>query len=484
MQIRPKEANHHLKPGSVLQSNRLMQILLVSTVAIVFGIVFFIVIGWGWNAPEKALIIALAILSFCMWLVHTQRERFAAGLFLLTMTLVACALVYTADGLHDEAISIFPGLLLFSCMFGSRNQFRILFATLICFIIFIFVGHHFGWHTIPDRVDTTLSSMVNVLVILMATGFFSYVLANDLRKALEELNNSKSELQKLNGQLELRVKQRTELYEESNRELQESIAKLENAQGELMHLEKLASLGSMVAGISHELNTPISNALLASTSMKQLFEDMILSSRAGNLKKSTFDSFLETTNEMSDLVSRATKRAADLIVSFKQVAIDHTSEQRRVFDLREVIEDNIAALQPSIRKRHIKIENAIPPGVRVDSFPGPLGQIITNLLQNSMLHGFPNNEHGTITLAVNETEQQLFVEVTDNGVGMTPQIIAHIFDPFFTTKFGKGGSGLGLSISHRLATSVLGGSITVSSVFGSGASFRVSIPKIAPFPLH
>ena len=148
-----------------------------------------------------------------------------------------------------------------------------------------------------------------------------------------------------------------------------------------------------------------------------------------------------------------------------------------------MIDDNIKALVPNFKKKQIKMVNSVVSGIKCNSFPGPLGQILTNLIQNAVLHGFDEKLTGTITIEADNQPKQVIVTIHDDGAGMPQHVITHVFDPFFTTKLGKGGSGLGLSISHRIATSVLGGDLKVESALGNGATFTIVLPKDAPFPI-
>jgi signal transduction histidine kinase len=172
-----------------------------------------------------------------------------------------------------------------------------------------------------------------------------------------------------------------------------------------------------------------------------------------------------------------------MVVSFKQVAVDQTSEQRRNFDLRAVIEDNLSAMLPLFKKGQVKVSNLVPDGIQCNSFPGPLGQILTNIVQNAILHGFGETGSGTLTIQARDQRYDVIVSIRDDGVGMPSNVLAHIFDPFFTTRLGRGGSGLGLSISHRIATSVLGGNLAAQSTPDQGSTFFITIPKTAPFPI-
>jgi signal transduction histidine kinase len=482
-QIKKISRQFESTPGLVMQSHRLMQILWVSTSAVLLSLVFMIISDGHWSMVMQMMVTALCVFMLCLWLTYKQKAHLAATLFTLTLTVLACFLIYNSDGLHDECVLIFPAILLLASVFGTRSQFYILLIFLISFLAFVLAGHIQGWHKVPDHVETNLNSFINIAVIIIANGFFAFVLASDLRKALIELNLSKKDLLELNDQLEIRVNQRTEQFESANTALQESMDKLEQAMNELVYAEKLASLGSMVAGISHELNTPIGNTLLAATSMEKLFEDVSEKIQAGNFKRTSFDDFIKEGLEMSSLISRSTKRAADMVTSFKQVAIDQTSEQRRTFDLRDVIEDNAKSLLTNFKKKQIKVINTVPVGIECNSFPGPLGQILSNIIQNAIIHGFDEKGSGTLTIQAENQMKQVILSIQDDGVGMPLSVIAHVFDPFFTTKLGRGGSGLGLSISHRIATSVLGGDLRVESTLGEGATFILALPKVAPFPI-
>jgi len=470
-------------PGFVIQSHRLAQIVWVSACSAFVSMVFFVLKGWNWSLADCSVLLTFCVFLVCLWLIRRQRAYQATTLFIVTLTVMACSLVYQAQGLHDEALLIFPGILLLTSMFGTRTQFYLVLAGLIGFLCFIVLAHQLGWHQIPDKVETNVGELANVAVILIGSGFFAFVLASDLRAALTELNGSKRELLELNEQLEHRVRQRTEQVESANLALHESMEKLERAMNELVHAEKLASLGSMVAGISHELNTPIGNTLLAATSMERMFDKVAVQISSGSIRRSALEEFIQEGQEMSSLITRSTKRAADMVVSFKQVAVDQTSEQRRNFDLRAVIEDNLSAMLPLFKKGQVKVSNLVPDGIQCNSFPGPLGQILTNIVQNAILHGFGDTGSGTLTIQARDQRYDVIVSIRDDGVGMPSNVLAHIFDPFFTTRLGRGGSGLGLSISHRIATSVLGGNLAAQSTPDQGSTFFITIPKTAPFPI-
>ena len=262
--------------------------------------------------------------------------------------------------------------------------------------------------------------------------------------------------------------------------LSQALDHLKRTQDDLIQAEKMASLGSMVAGVSHELNTPIGIAVTVSSSLVEQAKALDAAYRAGTLKRSEMDSGLRQVAEMSALIERSVTRAATLVASFKQVAMDQTSERRREFELREVVDDVICSLLPGLDHQTWRIENGVPPGIRCDSFPGALGQIVSNLIQNAAIHAFVGRADGIISVTAMVKGEHLELAICDNGVGMDAVMLAHVFDPFFTTRLGKGGSGLGLAICYRLASSVLSGELRASSEPGKGSSFVLTMPACAP----
>ncbi len=277
--------------------------------------------------------------------------------------------------------------------------------------------------------------------------------------------------------LEERVAQRTA-------ELSQTVRDLTATQEELVQAEKLASLGAMVAGISHELNTPIGNTLTVASTLHGQVLELKAAVERGDLKRSTLTQFLDRLEDMSDLISRSALRSGELIKSFKQVAIDRTSERRRTFDLHDLVNDIVTSMMPGMHKTNIQVARSIPADVPCDSFPGPVGQILTNLIQNAVLHAFAGRAGGNIAISATVEgtgrQAQVVLTVNDDGVGMTDPVRHRVFDPFFTTRLGQGGSGLGLSISYRLATATLGGSLTVDSTPGQGSCFTLTFPLDAP----
>lgn len=271
----------------------------------------------------------------------------------------------------------------------------------------------------------------------------------------------------LNVDLEARVEART--------------ADLQRAQDDLIRAEKLAALGSLVAGIAHELNTPIGNSVTVASTLHEKTAEFAELIADGTLKRSSLNNYLGAAQTASDLLLRSLNQARNLVASFKQVAVDQTSDQRRPFDLREVVGEVLTTLSPTIRKTPFSVVIDIPEGIVMDSYPGPLGQIINNFVTNALLHAFEGRLAGIVTLHAELAEEgNLTLTVRDDGNGIPEEHLRRIFDPFFTTKLGKGGSGLGLNIVYNIVTRVLGGRISVSSRLGAGTTFVLTMPVSAP----
>lgn len=278
------------------------------------------------------------------------------------------------------------------------------------------------------------------------------------------------------------LNERSEALQSALTELSSVFEELKHAQTELIQSEKLAALGAMVAGVAHELNTPIGNCITAASYLAEEGKKITEALASERLKKSDLDHYLVATTEGVLSIHRTLSRAAELVRSFKQVAIDRTSSKRRSFELGEIVSEVVAILGPSLRRTTHSISVDIPEPVEMDSYPGPLGQVLTNLIDNSIVHGLDGLQNGHIFLSttVDRSAQTATIQVKDDGAGIPENILPKIFDPFFTTKLGVGGSGLGLSIAYNIVTGALGGTIVVDSKRGKGTVFSVTIPVRAP----
>lgn len=303
---------------------------------------------------------------------------------------------------------------------------------------------------------------------------------SELEQSEERLLQTLQTLQRLNVDLESRVERRTGDLARANHELLEAIESLKLAQGELVRSEKLAALGSLVGGIAHELNTPIGNGVMAVSTLHDQVRDFRCEMASG-LRRSTLEAFVDRVERGSEIAVRNLQRANELITSFKQVAVDQTSVQRRPFILSEVVDEILLTLQPTLKRTPYRVRSVISAGLAMDSYPGPLGQVLTNLLTNALVHGFEGRREGLIEIRAEPCgEEQVCLSVSDDGAGIPPDMLDRVFDPFVTSKLGRGGTGLGLHIVWNTVTVVLGGSISVDSTPDQDTCFRIILPVVAP----
>jgi signal transduction histidine kinase len=279
---------------------------------------------------------------------------------------------------------------------------------------------------------------------------------------------------------ELTLERRTCDLEASNVQLREALERLRKTQDKLVQSEKLAALGAIVAAVAHELNTPIGNCMTVVTTLEDKLKEFEQIFASGGIKRSQLEEYMTVSRTATQLMMRSLGRTADLVESFKQVAVDHTSSKRRNFDLRENVDSLVALINASLRKTNYNITLAISDGILMDSYPGPIDQIVSNLINNSVRHGFKGRDHGRIELRAEQEGEMVQLAYSDDGIGMSEDVLQHVFDPFFTTQFGKGGSGLGMNICYNLVTGLLGGTIEAHNRSQGGCLFIITLPLIAP----
>lgn len=295
------------------------------------------------------------------------------------------------------------------------------------------------------------------------------------RKLAEE------ELAQYRTRLEHLVAERTQELASKNQALESALQQLHLAQDQLIQESKLSSLGALVAGIAHELNTPIGNARTTSTTLLDLSKDFgHRLNNSGGIRKSELNDFVSHIFDGAELLERNMVRASDLIQSFKQVAVDRTSSQRRRFSLQKVADEVIITLQPTLKLTPYSVRTEIESEIEIDGYPGPLGQVLVNLIENALKHGLEGRQRGSILISGHLTGDAVELVVTDDGCGIPPENLSRIFDPFFTTRLGQGGSGLGLNIVFNIISGLLGGTITVDSKLGQGSRFKITMPLQAP----
>ena len=267
--------------------------------------------------------------------------------------------------------------------------------------------------------------------------------------------------------------------ENANKELNISLEILEQAQDQLVQSEKMAALGELVAGVAHEINTPIGVGVTAASFLNTKTSEFQKIYSSGELKKSELENYFKTVKEISNSISINMERAAALIASFKQVAVDQSTENRRRFNLNEYISEILLSLRPRYKKTSHTIKINCDKNLELNSFPGAFSQILNNMIMNSLIHGFKDMENGIMQIDITREKDFILFIFQDNGNGMIEEQKEKIFDPFYTTMRGQGGTGLGMSIVFNLVTQTLKGSIECDSSPGSGVKFTM---KLAVLP--
>jgi len=264
-------------------------------------------------------------------------------------------------------------------------------------------------------------------------------------------------------------------------EAENALAELRAAQESLIQAETMASLGQLVAGVAHEINTPIGIGLTAASHIAEQTRALRDHFAAGTLKKTSLTDYMDNVTEGARLLVANINRAAALVQSFKQVAVDQTSGERRAFDLRTYIDEVLFSLRPRLKRTRLTVAVDCPEDLTMDSFPGALSQVLTNLVINAIVHAYRDGDSGTIRIeAWPEGEGWLALDFTDDGCGIPPEHLPKVFEPFFTTKRGEGGSGLGLHIVFNTVRDVLRGTVSVQSAVGQGTRFALRLPRVVP----
>jgi signal transduction histidine kinase/ligand-binding sensor domain-containing protein len=289
-------------------------------------------------------------------------------------------------------------------------------------------------------------------------------------------------------QLRRQVADRTAELSQAKQRAEQALVDLREAQRGLIEVEKMASLGSLVSGVAHEINTPLGVAVTASSLVSDRTATVQRKLDAGQLTAAELAQYLSDAREASVLVDRNLERAAQLVASFKQVSIDHHSDERRRFALSDYLRTLLRSLEPAWKRLPVTFELDVDEGLDIDGHPGALAQVVSNLIQNALVHAFPGQEPagtgadgqpGTLRLSARALgADQVELVVADDGRGIPPDVLPHVFEPFYTTRRGGGGTGLGLHISYHLVTQRLGGQIAIQSG-PEGTRVVVRFPRVA-----
>ncbi|WP_438278721.1 PAS domain S-box protein [Nitrobacter sp.] len=263
-----------------------------------------------------------------------------------------------------------------------------------------------------------------------------------------------------------------------------ALRNLRETQNSLIEAEKLAALGRLVAGVAHEVNNPVGISLTVASSLERKIAVFAEEVERGELRRSSLNDFVATNRDAASQLVANLNRAAELVQSFKQVAADRNYSDKRIFDLGELTEQVVMSLRPGLRKQNVTLTVDCEPNLTMNSYPGPYGQVLTNLFLNSLAHAFPDGEGGAVDINVRGVNQEnVEILFSDNGCGMSPDVRRKAFDPFFTTRRDQGGTGLGLHIVYNIVTNRLGGRLDLDSGSGEGTRIHIILPRIAPMEL-
>jgi signal transduction histidine kinase/purine-cytosine permease-like protein len=333
---------------------------------------------------------------------------------------------------------------------------------------------------VSRQIITILLKLYATLVVLIGMGSWWLVLTHESRQlAQKELDKQNLQLQqevKERQQAELAVRESEIQLREKAEQLERILDELKKAEAQLIQTEKMASLGGLVAGVAHEINTPIGVGVTAASVLAETTTEFLNTYRSGKMRRSELEDFLDTACESSNIILANLNQAANLIHSFKQVAVDQCSESKRNFKLGEYLKEILLHLNSKLRSTKHRVEIYGDENISLDSYPGAFSQIVTNLVMNSLIHAYEPGDRGRIIFDFKQDGEQIVFTYSDDGKGIPEDNINKIFDPFFTTKRGQGGSGLGLNIVYNLLNQKFNANIKVESSIGGGTKFIINIP--------
>ena len=296
----------------------------------------------------------------------------------------------------------------------------------------------------------------------------------DIQAVMLKLKNTEDKLKKHSDELELTVEERT-------RDLTQSLEQLKSARDKLIESEKLAALGGLVAGVAHEVNTPLGISVTATSILSESLQNIKSKFADKSLSSQDFENYLTEADEVMTLLTKNMNRASKLISDFKRTAVDQTSEGYNEFNVSDTLSSLIASLHPELKKTKLNLELHCASDIKMKSYPGSLSQVFSNLILNSVNHAFDGIDHPSIIINVEKIdEQNVLFEYRDNGNGIDASLHQKIFEPFFTTKRGQGGSGLGLNIVYNIVNQKLIGTLHFDSSPGNGVYYHIELPTITP----
>jgi signal transduction histidine kinase len=293
------------------------------------------------------------------------------------------------------------------------------------------------------------------------------------RARLEENNLQKESLLKKTI-FELQANQGN--LEKKSADLEIAFNELQMTQDRLVEAKKMAALGALVAGVAHEINTPVGTSITLASTLMDETKLLLAAVATRQLKQSTLNNYLEIAQESTSLILSNLNRAAELVQSFKQVAVDQSVQEQRTFGLKQYLEEVIVSLSPQFRHTSHTVKIKGDNSITIHSYPGAIAQVVTNLVTNSLTHAYLSDQSGQLCFEIMQQEGQAIVRYHDDGCGIPAEILGRIYEPFFSTARDKGGTGLGLNIVYNLVTQKLQGRIDVKSEVNKGTQFEIALP--------
>jgi len=442
-----------------IKINRLIKIFwAVEVILLIAGIQRLFYNSWMLMAVIVIAMIAMAPVYF---LALKGKTELGSNWLLSLLTILLLGFAWKYNGLHDEVLMVFPAIIMVSLLMGSQRFSIYIYSFVTINILAIGYFNEIGYiHN--SSADSNLDAATLLVIIFSFISYLAWLISTEMRRTNKDLLDSRNAL-------EQRVKERTA-------ELEQSIKNLTNTQEQLIQTEKMASLGRLVAGVAHEINTPIGIAITASSFLQDTTDEFSKLYESNSISKQVLVNHTNATVDSTRLIRSNLQRAANLIQGFKEVAVDQSNEEIREFELKHYFHEILASLQPQIKQCQCKIELNCPDDLTIKTSPGAIAQIITNLVMNAIIHGFENDKQGLIVINVEQQGKHIHLQFKDSGCGISEENLTNIFEPFFTTKRGKGGSGLGMHIVYNLVNQSLQGSIECSSTLGEGTSFIIRFP--------
>jgi two-component system, NtrC family, sensor kinase len=300
------------------------------------------------------------------------------------------------------------------------------------------------------------------------------------QKLQEEMQERTALFASFRAELERQVLERTQALNSTLTRQQELNLELTRTRAELLETEKMAALGGLVAGVAHEINTPVGISLTSASHLLEATVKLRAALSEGALRKSDFSAYVDLAHASAQLIQRNAERAAQLIQSFKQISVDQTTEERREYDLQTYVNEVMTSLRPALRQRQVGVTVRFAAPIMLDGYPGAMAQVLTNLTMNALIHAFKDEGHAIIEISVQSRGDEVEMRFSDNGAGIEPKHLGKIFSPFFTTRRGEGGTGLGLNIIYNIMAQQFAGSIAAESVQGEGTCFSMRFPRVSP----